>query len=153
MGKWYCTYCHKHSRKAKPQTVSYSIMVIYKKKCILTRYTFGYKICAKYLRCWINYLDRLYDIRRKLQTLIDHSVPPEFIFEVRMIKRIFDSSMCINSDTFYFQTLKVELKKNVGESMHKQIDNTYKEYSVRICCLLNVIGKGSTWYMTIFIFL
>ncbi|PWA95329.1 DNA polymerase III, clamp loader complex, gamma/delta/delta subunit, C-terminal [Artemisia annua] len=33
---------------------------------------------------------QLYDIRRKLQTLIDHSVPPEFIFEVRMIKRICD---------------------------------------------------------------
>ncbi|KAL7591275.1 hypothetical protein Lser_V15G31849 [Lactuca serriola] len=50
---------------------------------------------------------QLYDIRRKLQNLIDHSVPPEFIFE----------------------TLAVELKKNVEESMHKQIEKTYKEYS------------------------
>ncbi|XP_076948724.1 replication factor C subunit 3-like [Bidens hawaiensis] len=54
---------------------------------------------------------QLYHIRQKLQNLIDHSVPPEFIFE----------------------TLKVDLKKNVEESMHKQIEKTYKEYT----------GKGS----------
>ncbi|KAL8192456.1 hypothetical protein R6Q57_027641 [Mikania cordata] len=52
---------------------------------------------------------QLYDIRRKLQDLIDHSVPPEFIF----------------------QTLEVDLKKYVDESMHKQIEKTYKEYSVK----------------------
>ncbi|KVH88086.1 DNA polymerase III, clamp loader complex, gamma/delta/delta subunit, C-terminal, partial [Cynara cardunculus var. scolymus] len=50
---------------------------------------------------------QLYDIRRKLQNLIDHSVPPEFIFK----------------------TLAVELKKNVEELMHNQIDKMYKEYS------------------------
>ncbi|KAK9056286.1 hypothetical protein SSX86_027376 [Deinandra increscens subsp. villosa] len=50
---------------------------------------------------------QLYEIRRKLQNLIDHSVPPEFIFE----------------------TLEVELKRNVDESMHKQIEKIYKEYT------------------------
>ncbi|KAI7742079.1 hypothetical protein M8C21_030085 [Ambrosia artemisiifolia] len=50
---------------------------------------------------------QLYLIRQKLQNLIDHSVPPEFIFE----------------------TLEVELKKNVDESMHKQIEKTHKEYT------------------------
>ncbi|KAI3741182.1 hypothetical protein L1987_58849 [Smallanthus sonchifolius] len=54
---------------------------------------------------------QLFEIRQKLQNLIDHSVPPEFIFE----------------------TLEVELKKNVDEPMHKQIEKTYKEYT----------GKGS----------
>ncbi|XP_071686194.1 replication factor C subunit 3-like [Rutidosis leptorrhynchoides] len=54
---------------------------------------------------------QLYDIRRKLQNLIDHSVPPDFIFN----------------------TLEAELKKNTADSMHQQIEKTYKEYS----------GKGS----------
>uniref|UniRef100_A0A251V1R0 Putative DNA polymerase III, clamp loader complex, gamma/delta/delta subunit n=1 Tax=Helianthus annuus TaxID=4232 RepID=A0A251V1R0_HELAN len=48
---------------------------------------------------------QLYLIRQKLQNLIDHSVPPEFIFEVRKIESMYhihDSSSCINSLMFLF---------------------------------------------------
>ncbi|KAK1414216.1 hypothetical protein QVD17_29958 [Tagetes erecta] len=53
---------------------------------------------------------QLYTIRRKLQNLIDHRVPPEFTF----------------------QTLEDELKKHVDESLHMLIHQTYKEYTGKV---------------------
>ncbi|KAL3537190.1 hypothetical protein ACH5RR_000556 [Cinchona calisaya] len=50
---------------------------------------------------------QLYDIRGKLQNLIEHNVSPEFIFE----------------------TLLKELKNNSGEQLQKQIDDLYEKFN------------------------
>ncbi|XP_071931550.1 uncharacterized protein [Coffea arabica] len=50
---------------------------------------------------------QLYNIRGKLQNLIEHNVSPEFIFE----------------------TLVKELKKNLDEQLQKQIDNLHEKYN------------------------
>ncbi|CDP09315.1 unnamed protein product [Coffea canephora] len=50
---------------------------------------------------------QLYNIRGKLQNLIEHNVSPEFLFE----------------------TLVKELKKNLDEQLQKQIDNLHEKYN------------------------
>ncbi|XP_027157763.1 replication factor C subunit 3-like [Coffea eugenioides] len=55
---------------------------------------------------------QLYNIRGKLQNLIEHNVSPEFIFE----------------------TLVKELKKNLDEQLQKQIDNLHEKYNKNDDC-------------------